>query len=103
MRQTRQEWEESRDRHRMVRKLILTARGLSRFLAREEEQGWILTEVTPMKYYFEKGHGTKQVYTMDSKRMTGRSRVSMTRKKRDGPSSVPWKTGRSSTGGKRAW
>ncbi len=79
MRQTRQEWEESRDRHRMVRKLILTARGLSRFLAREEEQGWILTEVTPMKYYFEKGHGTKQVYTMDSKRMTNRRQKKMHR------------------------
>lgn len=78
---TRQEWEESMDptRHRKVRKLILTVRGLSRFLARKEEQGWILTEVTPMGYYFEKSHGVKQIYTMDSKRMTNRRRKEMHR------------------------
>lgn len=67
---TRKEWEEATDpaRHKAVRKLILTARGLSALLKREAEQGWILQAVTPTRYFFTKsGSGQQVVYTMDTK------------------------------------
>lgn len=75
---SRQEWEESvnPDTHKTVRKLILTNRGLNRFLRRQEEQGWLLTSVTPTKYFFEKSPGGSQIYTMDSKNLVNRRRKS---------------------------
>lgn len=73
---TRQEWEESIDpaSHKRVRKLILTNRGLNRFLSRQAAEGWTLTEVTPTRYSFEKSKVGKQIYTMDSKYLVNRRR-----------------------------
>lgn len=69
---SRQEWEAATDPavHKTVRKLIFTTRKLNKFLRSQEEQGWILTSVTPTRYSFEKSQGLKQIYTMDSKRLT---------------------------------
>ncbi|MBQ7954381.1 MAG: DUF2812 domain-containing protein [Lachnospiraceae bacterium] len=69
---TRAEWEASVDTalHKTVRKLVLTTRGLSKLLKKEEEKGWILKSVTPTKYFFEKREGGQQVYTMDTKWLT---------------------------------
>lgn len=73
---TRQEWEEATDpaTHKTVRKLILTNRGLNRFLCRQAAEGWILTEVTPVRYFFVKSEGEKMIYTMDSKYLVNRRR-----------------------------
>lgn len=75
---SRQEWEDSvnPDTHKTVRKLIWTNRGLNKFLRSQEEQGWLLTSVTPTKYSFEKNPGGNQIYTMDSKSLTNRRRKS---------------------------
>lgn len=73
---TRSEWEDSVDLklHKVKRKLILTARGLSKMLKKEEEQGWILNSVTPTKYFFDKSTGGQQVYTLDTKWLTNQRR-----------------------------
>lgn len=75
---SRQEWEDSVNpaNHKAVRKVIWTNRGLNKFLRKQEEQGWILTSVTPVKYFFEKSQGGSQVYTMDSKSLTNKRRKS---------------------------
>lgn len=80
---SRQEWEDSvnPENHKVVRKLILTNRGLNKFLRGQEEQGWLLTSVTPLKYFFEKSRGVSQVYTMDSKSLTNRRRKSANQRK----------------------
>lgn len=66
---SRAEWERQRDpaRFKKESKLIVTIRGLNRFLKKQEAQGWILTGVTLKNYFFEKKEETHQVYTMDSK------------------------------------
>lgn len=70
---SRSEWEaRQRSRDKTVHKLILTIRGLNRFLREEEEQGYILTGVAATKYFFEKKETSRQVYTMDSKWLTNR-------------------------------
>lgn len=73
---TRQEWEDSVNpaTHKVVKKLILTNRGLNRFLSRQAAEGWILTEVTPVRYFFEKSCGEKMIYTMDSKYLVNQRR-----------------------------
>ena len=73
---SRQEWEEATDpdSRKTVRKLILTNKGLNRFLREQERQGWLLTSVTPTRYFFEKSQGASQIYTMDCKRLTNRRR-----------------------------
>lgn len=73
---SRQEWEDSVNpaTHRTVRKLIWTNRGLNKFLRSQEEQGWLLTSVTAMRYFFEKNPGGSWIYTMDSKSLTNRRR-----------------------------
>lgn len=80
---TRQEWEESMNpaTHKTVRKLILTNRGLNRFLGRQAAEGWILTEVTPVRYFFEKSDGERQIYTMDSKYLVNQRRKALSQKK----------------------
>lgn len=71
---TRQEWEEQNDpqRHKTVRKLIWTIRGLNRFLKKEAEGGWVLTGVTLTRYFFEKSIEGAQVYTLDSRWLTNK-------------------------------
>ncbi len=80
---TRQEWEESVDpaTHKMVRKLILTNRGLNRFLSCQAAEGWILTEVTPVRYFFQKSDGERQIYTMDSKYLVNQRRKAQSQRK----------------------
>ena len=80
---SRQEWENSvnPDTHKTVRKLIWTNRGLNKFLRRQEEQGWLLTSVTPTKYSFEKSRGGSWIYTMDSKSLTNKRRKAANREK----------------------
>lgn len=80
---SRQEWEDSinPDTHKIVRKLIWTNRGLNKFLRRQEEQGWLLTSVTPTRYFFEKSQGGSWIYTMDSKSLTNRRRKAANRVK----------------------
>lgn len=71
---TGQEWEESRDPafRKTVWKLVLTNKGLNRFLGKQAGQGWILTEVTPLRYFFVKDQSTNQIYTMDSKNLVNK-------------------------------
>ena len=71
---TRQEWEESIDpnTHKCVRKLIFRVKKLKRFLQEQAKEGWILTGVTPVRYFFEKQESTSQIYTMDSKWLVNR-------------------------------
>lgn len=73
---TRQEWEESVNpaSHREVRKLILTNRGLKRFLAKQAAEGWSLSGVTPTRYFFERSDVGDVIYTMDSKWLVNRRR-----------------------------
>lgn len=80
---TRQEWEQSTDpsTHQSARKLILTNRGLNRFLSRQAAEGWCLTGVTPTRYFFEKSSGGSLVYTMDSKWLVNRRRKVQSQKK----------------------
>lgn len=81
---TRQEWEESVNpaSHRTVRKLILTNRGLNRFLSRQAAEGWCLTGVTPTRYFFERNDsGSRPVYTMDSKWLVNQRRKAQSRQK----------------------
>jgi len=76
---TREEWIESIDpaTHKTLRRLILTNRGLNRFLSRQSALGWTLTGVTPTRYFFEKSKGTEQVYTMDSKWLVNKRREAL--------------------------
>ena len=76
MTMTRAEWEESTDPavHKSVRKLIFTVKKLKQFLQDQARKGWILTDVTPTRYFFEKREGVNQVYTMDSKWLVNRRR-----------------------------
>lgn len=69
---SRGEWEEKRNPavYKRERKLIITMRGLNRFLKKQEEQGWILSGVSPVKYDFIKKEESHQVYTMDSRWLT---------------------------------
>lgn len=80
---TRQEWEESVNpaSHKVVRKLILTNRGLNRFLSRQSAEGWTLTEVTPIRYFFERSKVERQVYTMDSKYLVNQRRRARSQEK----------------------
>ncbi len=80
---TRQEWEESVDpaTHKTVRKLILTNRGLNRFLSRQAAEGWTLTEVTPVRYFFQRSDGERQIYTMDSKYLVNQRRKAQSQRK----------------------
>ncbi|MCM1026307.1 MAG: DUF2812 domain-containing protein [Roseburia sp.] len=73
---SREEWRIQNDpmTHKVVRKLILTNKGLNRFLSSQEKQGWLLTSVTPVRYFFEKSEGGNKVYTMDCKRLTNKRR-----------------------------
>ena len=80
---TRQEWEESVNpaTHKTVRKLILTNRGLNRFLSLQAAEGWTLAEVTPVRYFFQKSDGERQIYTMDSKYLVNRRRKAQSQRK----------------------
>lgn len=80
---SREEWREQNDpaSHKAVRKLILTNRGLNRFLSSQEKQGWLLSSVTPTKYFFGKSEGGSQIYTMDCKSLTNRRRQAGNQKK----------------------
>lgn len=71
---TKQEWRSYRDksRYKCVKKLILTNRGLNRFLRKEEAAGWILAGAGSLKYSFERKEGKDQVYTLDSRWLTNR-------------------------------
>ncbi len=71
---TRQEWEESIDpnTHKCVRKLIFRVKKLKRFLQEQAKEGWVLTGVTPVRYFFEKQESTGQIYTMDSRWLVNR-------------------------------
>ncbi len=71
---TRAEWEKSIDSntHKTVRKLIFTIRGLNKFLTKEQENGWILKNVTATTYSFEKSTDLHQVYTLDSRWLTNK-------------------------------
>lgn len=73
---TRQEWAESvnPEKHKTVRKIVLTVRGLNRLLQKEETEGWILQSVTPTGYFFIKSTGGQQIYTMDTDWLTNRRR-----------------------------
>lgn len=73
---TRQEWEESVNpmRHRTVRKLILTNRGMKRFLAKQAAEGWRLSGVTPTRYFFEQSDAENLIYAMDSKWLVNKRR-----------------------------
>lgn len=73
---SRQEWMENIDpeTHKTVHKLILTARFLGRFLRKQAQEGWILTEVTALSYSFVRGTGEGQIYTMDTKGLVNKRR-----------------------------
>lgn len=73
---SREEWRQRNDPafRKVVHKLILTNRGLNRFLSSQEKQGWLLTSVTPTKFFFEKSAGGSQIYTMDCKNLTNKRR-----------------------------
>lgn len=79
---TGQEWEESRDPafHKTMWKLILTNRGLNRFLGKQAGQGWVLTAVTPLRYFFVKDQSKNQIYTMDSKSLVNKRLKAQSRK-----------------------
>lgn len=66
---TRAEWKNSIDVtiNKKVHRLILTMRGLNHFLEKQQQAGWILRDMTPFSYSFEKNGAQQQVYTMDSK------------------------------------
>ncbi len=66
---TRSEWANVTDTatHKKVYRLILTVRGLNRFLYRQQQAGWTLMDMTSLSYSFEKKGEGQQVYTMDSK------------------------------------
>ncbi len=71
---TRREWEDSMDpsRYKTVRKLILTNRGLSRFLEKQAAEGFALTAMTAVRYFFEESTAGRQIYTMDSERLVNK-------------------------------
>lgn len=73
---SREEWQKRQDstRYKKVKKWIFTIRGLNRFLRVQEEQGWILTDASALKYYLEKKEEKHQIYTMDSKWLTNKRR-----------------------------
>lgn len=73
---TRAEWENSIDSHthKKVYRLILTIRGLDRFLEKQQQEGWILKDMTPISYSFEKSGAMQQVYTMDTKWLIAKRR-----------------------------
>lgn len=74
---TRREWEESVDSrtHKKVKKLIFTTNKLKGFLQKQAQEGWILTGVTPIQYFFEKQDSVCQIYTMDSKWLVNKRRA----------------------------
>lgn len=80
---SRSEWEESIDpaTHKVIRRLILTNRGLNRFLQKQEAQGYVLTSLTATKYFFEKKEGGNQIYTMDSKSLVNQRRAAANQQK----------------------
>lgn len=59
-------------RCKMVRKLILTNRGLKRFLEKQAADGFALTATTAVRYFFERSTAGRQVYTMDSERLVNK-------------------------------
>lgn len=72
--QTREEWEEFHDksRRRWVYRLVLTNRGLQRFLTRMAADGWMLQDMSVIKYTFQKQDATDYIYTMDTKYLTNK-------------------------------
>lgn len=80
---TRQEWEESIDpaTHKSVWKLIFTAKSLKQFLHQQAQEGWVLTSVTPVRYYFEKQDSANWVYAMDSKWLVNKRKVALNQEK----------------------
>lgn len=71
---SRQEWAEANAPagKKQVRKLILTMKGLNKFLGEEAAEGWILTGVTATRYAFVRSEATQQTYSMDSKWLTNK-------------------------------
>ncbi len=71
LRISRAEWESRMDPSggKTVSKLILTNRGLRRFLEKQAAEGYALTAMTALKYSFEKNASGRQIYAMDSKRL----------------------------------
>ncbi len=71
---SRAEWMklQDADKYKKEKKMILTIRGLNRFLKKQEEAGWILTGVTLRTYFFEKREENHQIYTMDSRWLTNK-------------------------------
>lgn len=68
---SKDEWEKQQNStDKVIRKLIITTRGLNRFLCRQEKEGYLLTQVTATKYYFEKKKDLDWIYTMDSRYLT---------------------------------
>lgn len=70
----RQEWKKKRENTKCKKKLIFTIRRLKRFLREQEENGWILTDVSATKYYFVRKEDKHQIYTMDSKWLMNKRR-----------------------------
>jgi tmRNA-binding protein len=61
-----------RSKYKKKIKLILTMNALDKYLKKEENNGWELVSVTPLRYYFKKSETKAQVYTMDSKWLTNK-------------------------------
>lgn len=66
---TKSQWLENNDTntHKTVKKLILTNKSLTKFIEREQKNGWILQSVTACSYTFRKSNISNRVYTLDSK------------------------------------
>lgn len=74
---SKDEWEERQNStDKVIRKLIITTRGLNRFLRRQEKEGYLLTQVTATKYYFQKKKDLDWIYTMDSRYLTNQRQKS---------------------------
>lgn len=80
---TRSQWEDSVNPklHKVKRKIVLTARGMSKMLKKEAAQGWVLRAVTPTKYFFDKSEGDPQIYTMDTKWLLNQRRKQQDKEK----------------------
>lgn len=75
---SKDEWEKQQNStDKVMRKLIITTRGLNRFLRRQEKEGYLLTQVTATKYYFiKKKKDLDWIYTMDSRYLTNKRQKS---------------------------
>ncbi|WP_343209865.1 DUF2812 domain-containing protein [Anaerolentibacter hominis] len=74
MKLTREEWQLENDRRycRTARRLILTNRGLKKYLSKMVREGWQLIGITPLKYRFIRQEAIQYSYTLDSKYLTNR-------------------------------